>query len=514
MKKKTKRAARKASKKASKKTAKKAVKNTAKKKVAKKRMAAPRKGVKTMKVRSIKAYTEEKNVIRSVNPFTEEVLNEFMLMSRAEVAATVAKSRHVFTHWRSTPVAERAALLRKLAEVLRAEKRSYATLITQEMGKPIKDALAEVEKCAWLAEYYAEQGPKMLQPEMVQTEAKKSYISFEPLGIILAVEPWNFPFWQVFRVAVPGTIAGNVVLLKHASNVPMTALAIEDAYRRAGFPENVFKTLLISPQDTMKLIDDDLVDAVSLTGSNRAGEQIGEHAGRRIKSLVLELGGSDPYIVLDDADVAKAGRTAATARMINNGQSCIAAKRFIVMESVAGEFTRHFLARLREMKMGDPMDEATDIGPVARKDILAGLKAQLKDARAKGGEVIALDQPYTRGYFMPPCVVLKPTANMQVLADEVFGPIAPIVTVKDEDEAVRIANDTEYGLGASIWSRNHERAERLAARIEAGTIAINDFVKSDPRLPFGGIKKSGVGRELSDYGLKELVNIKSVVVRE
>jgi succinate-semialdehyde dehydrogenase/glutarate-semialdehyde dehydrogenase len=264
----------------------------------------------------------------------------------------------------------------------------------------------------------------------------------------------------------------------------------------------------------MKLIDDDLVDAVSLTGSNRAGEQIGEHAGRRIKSLVLELGGSDPYIVLDDADIAKAGRTAATARMINNGQSCIAAKRFIVMESVIEEFTRHFLARLREMKMGDPMDETTDIGPVARKDILDGLKAQLKDARAKGGEIIAMDQPFARGYFMPPCVVLKPTPNMRVLADEVFGPIAPIVSVKDESEAVRIANDTEYGLGASIWSRNHERAERLASRIEAGTIAINDFVKSDPRLPFGGVKKSGVGRELSDYGLKELVNIKSVVVRE
>jgi succinate-semialdehyde dehydrogenase/glutarate-semialdehyde dehydrogenase len=476
------------------KIARKAVKKKAKKAVrkrtAKKRAAASR-GVKAMKVRSIRSYKEEKNVIRSVNPFTEEVINEFMLMSRAEVVSTVAKSRAAFEHWRSTPVADRAALLGRLAGVLRAEKRSYATLITQEMGKPIKDALAEVEKCAWLAEYYAEHGPAMLQPETVRTEAKKSYISFEPLGVILAVEPWNFPFWQVFRVAVPGTLAGNTVLLKHASNVPMTALAIEDSFRKAGFPEHVFRTLLISPQEAIKLIDDDLVDAVSLTGSNRAGEQVGEHAGRRIKSLVLELGGSDPYIVLDDADVAKAGRTAATARMINSGQSCIAAKRFIVMESVAEEFTKHFLDRLRELKIGDPMDETTDIGPVARKDILDGLKAQLKDASAKGAEIIAMDQP-----------------------DEVFGPVAPIVTVKDEDEAVRVANDTEYGLGASIWSRDHERAERLATRIEAGTIAINDFVKSDPRLPFGGVKKSGVGRELSDYGLKELVNIKSVVVRE
>jgi succinate-semialdehyde dehydrogenase/glutarate-semialdehyde dehydrogenase len=430
------------------------------------------------------------------------------------VSSLVAKARHAFFGWKNRPVEERSALLRKLAAVLREEKRNYATLITQEMGKPIKDAMAEVEKCAWLAEYYAENAARMLEPEMVKTEAKKSYVAFDPLGIILAVEPWNFPFWQVFRVAVPGVAAGNVILLKHASNVPMTALAIEESFRKAGFPENVVKTLLISPKDAVKLIDDDLVDAVSLTGSNRAGEEVGEHAGRRIKNLVLELGGSDPFIVLDDADVAKAGRTAATARMINSGQSCIASKRFIVMESVAEEFTKHFIARLREMKIGDPMDETTDVGPVARKDILDGLKVQLKDARSKGAEVIELDVPFTKGYFMPPCVVLKSTPNMKVLSEEVFGPIAPIVTVKDEDEAVRVANDTEYGLGASIWSRNHERAERLARRIEAGSIAINDFVKSDPRLPFGGVKKSGVGRELSAYGLKELVNIKTIVVRE
>jgi succinate-semialdehyde dehydrogenase/glutarate-semialdehyde dehydrogenase len=506
-----------------KKTPKRAPKSTAKKKAAKARAvvrkrkaASPSKGVKTMTVRSLKIQREDRDIIRSVNPFTEEVMNEFMLMSKAEVTAAVGKSRLAFASWRNTPVTGRAEHLKMLAGVLRTEKRNYATLITQEMGKPIKDALAEVEKCAWLAEYYAANAGRMLQPEMVQTEAKKSYIAFEPLGIILAVEPWNFPFWQVFRVGVPAVAAGNVVLLKHASNVPMTALAIEDAFRKAGFPENVLKTLLISPQDALKLIDDDLVDAVSLTGSNRAGEEIGEHAGRRIKSLVLELGGSDPFIVLDDADVAKAGRTAATARMINGGQSCIAAKRFIVMESVADEFTKHFLARLREMKIGDPMDETTDVGPVARRDILVGLKAQLKDARAKGAEVIEVEQPvvFARGYFLPPCVVLHPKPNMKVLSDEVFGPIAPVIVVKDEEEAVRVANDTEYGLGASVWSRNHDRAERVAARIEAGTIAINDFVKSDPRLPFGGVKKSGVGRELSDYGIRELVNIKSVVVRE
>jgi succinate-semialdehyde dehydrogenase/glutarate-semialdehyde dehydrogenase len=264
----------------------------------------------------------------------------------------------------------------------------------------------------------------------------------------------------------------------------------------------------------MQLIDDDLVDAVALTGSNRAGEEVGARAGRKIKSLVLELGGSDPFIVLDDADMEKAGRTAAQARMVNSGQSCIAAKRFIVMERAAEEFTKHFVARLRELKIGDPMDETTDIGPVARKDIREGLKAQLRDARRKGAQIIELPQPFARGYFFAPCVVLRPTQNMQVLTNEVFGPIAPIVVVRNEDEAVEAANNTEYGLGAAIWSKDTARAERLARRIEAGFVAINDMVKSDPRLPFGGVKKSGVGRELSHYGLKEFVNIKTVVVKE
>jgi succinate-semialdehyde dehydrogenase/glutarate-semialdehyde dehydrogenase len=492
---------------------KKAKKKTAKKTIVKKKAVKTKAG-KARAVKGKKPAAVARNVIQSINPYTEEVMNEFSVMSKAELASIVAKARSAYTRWREVPVAQRTALLTRLAAVLRQEKRNYATLITQEMGKPIKDAMAEVEKCAVCAEYYAANAGRMLEPEIVVTEARKSYVAFEPLGIILAIEPWNFPFWQVFRVALPGTVAGNVVLLKHASNVPMTALAIEDSFRKAGFPESVFTTLLITPGDAMQLIDDDLVDSVSLTGSNRAGEEVGSRAGRQVKNVVLELGGSDPFIVLDDADAAKAGRTAANARMVNSGQSCIASKRFIVMEPVAEEFKKHFIARLREMKIGDPMDETTDIGPVARKDILDGLMLQLKDARKKGGTVIELPRPASKGYFMPPCVVLKPTPDMQVLADEVFGPIAPIVVVKTEDEAVRIANDTEYGLGASIWSRDHGRAERVAARIQAGTIAINDFVKSDPRLPFGGVKKSGVGRELSHYGLKELVNIKTVVVRE
>jgi succinate-semialdehyde dehydrogenase/glutarate-semialdehyde dehydrogenase len=467
-----------------------------------------------MKDLSMKKEQEPLSVMRSVNPYTEETMHEFPVMSPIEVKALVARVREAFGGWREKPVAERAAYVKQLGEVLRREKRRYAGLITKEMGKPIKDALAEVEKCAVLCDYYAENAARFLQPEMVLTEAKKSYVAFEPLGVLLAIEPWNFPFWQAFRAAVPALSAGNVVLLKHASNVPMTALAIEDAFRKAGFPENVFRTLLISPGDAMQLIDDDLVDAVALTGSNRAGEEVGACAGRKIKSLVLELGGSDPFIVLDDADMEKAGRTAAQARMVNSGQSCIAAKRFIVMERAAEEFTKHFVARLRELKIGDPMDETTDIGPVARKDIREGLKAQLRDAKLKGAQIIELPQSFTKGYFFAPCVVLRPTADMKVLTDEVFGPIAPIVVVRTEDEAVAAANNTEYGLGAAIWSRDTARAERLARRLEAGFVAINDMVRSDPRLPFGGVKKSGVGRELSHYGLKEFVNIKTVVVKE
>lgn len=467
-----------------------------------------------MKTTSATRVKGTAGMIRSVNPFTEEMMNEFLVMSAAEVRSLAAKAREAFASWRDRPVPERVYYVKQLAGVLRAEKRHYAELITKEMGKPIKDSLAEVEKCATLCDYYAENAARFLQPELVQTEAKKSYVVFEPLGIVLAIEPWNFPFWQVFRAAVPSVSAGNVVLMKHASNVPMTALAIEDAFRKAGFPEHVFRTLLIDPAAAVKLIDDDLVDAVALTGSNRAGEEIGAHAGGKIKKLVLELGGSDPFIVLDDADVEKAARTAANARMVNSGQSCIAAKRFIVMEKVAEEFTKHFTARLREMKIGDPMDEATDIGPVARKDIRDGLKAQLRDAKLKGAKTIELPQPLSKGYFFAPCVVLRPTPNMKVLTDEVFGPIAPIVVVKNEDEAIAAANNTEYGLGAAIWTKDTDRAERLSRRIASGFVAINDMVRSDPRLPFGGVKKSGVGRELSHFGLTEFVNIKTVVVKE
>ncbi len=452
--------------------------------------------------------------IQSVNPYTEEVIKTFDLMPYEELDREIGKSRKAFMAWRDAAVQVRASHIKKLGDHLRLEKRRYAGIMTREMGKPIREAVSEVEKCAWLCDYYAGGGEGFLEPEEIKTDAKKSYVIFQPLGIVLAIMPWNFPFWQVFRFGIPAITAGNVVLLKHASNVPMSALAIEEAFRAAGFPENILKTLLIGPQDALRLIDEDKVDAVSLTGSNKAGEQVGGLAGGRIKKLVLELGGSDPFIVLDDADIEKAGRMAVNARMINTGQSCIAAKRIIVLENVAEKFKTVFLAWLKELKIGDPMDEATDIGPVAKREILDSLHEQLRDAKEKGAEVVQPGQPFTKGLFFRPCAVMNPTRDMKVLREEVFGPIAPIITVKDEDAAVKAANDTSYGLGAAIWSRDTGRAERLAKRIDAGCIAINDMVKSDPRLPFGGVKKSGVGRELSHYGLKEFVNIKTVVVRE
>jgi succinate-semialdehyde dehydrogenase/glutarate-semialdehyde dehydrogenase len=475
--------------------------------------ASSEEGVKKMKVSAMKDYILPAR-IQSINPYTEEVMKEFDLMTEEEINEQVGESRQAFKTWSELPVSERAALLKKLGAHLRTDKRKYAELITREMGKPIKESLAEIEKCAWLCDYYAENAERFLRPEEVKTEAKKSYVMFQPLGLVLAIMPWNFPYWQAFRFGIPAIAAGNVILLKHASNVPMTALSIEDAFRAAGFPDNVFKTLLVDAKDAMKLIDDDKVDAVSLTGSNRAGEEVGAHAGGKIKKVVLELGGSDPFIVLDDADVEKAGTTAANARMINAGQSCIAAKRFIVMDKAADEFKKHFIARLKELKVGDPMDEKTDIGPMAKQEILRSLNEQLRDAKAKGAEVVQFDHTFKKGLFFSPCAVYNPKNNMKILTEEVFGPIAPIITVKDEDEAIEAANDTQFGLGAAIWSRNTDRAERLAARIKTGTVAINDMVKSDPRLPFGGVKKSGIGRELSHYGLKEFTNIKTVVVKE
>ena len=452
--------------------------------------------------------------IQSVNPFTEEVMKEFELMKPGHVDGAVHKCRHAFFSWRDLSVDDRVSAIRKMADHLRSEKRRYGEIMTREMGKPIRESVAEIEKCAWLCDYYAENAGAFLEAEEIKTEAKKSYVLFQPLGVVLAVMPWNFPFWQAFRFGIPAIAAGNTVVLKHASNVPMCALAIEEAFRKSGFPENVFTTLLITAGEARRLIEEDKVDAVSLTGSSGAGAEVGSAAGRKIKKFVLELGGSDPFIVLDDADIEKAAAMAARARMINAGQSCIAAKRFIVTEKAEARFTEVFFSRLKELKVGDPMDEATDIGPLAKMDILTSLNEQIRDARHKGADVRQVEHSFAGGFFFAPCAVYNPKPDMKVLTEEVFGPVAPVITVKNEDEAIRTANDTEFGLGAAIWSRDLDRAERIAMKIEAGSVAVNDMVKSDPRLPFGGVKKSGVGRELSHYGLREFVNIKTVVVKE
>lgn len=450
----------------------------------------------------------------SVNPYTEEINGEFDTLTPERCREAVERARKAFAEWRNLSVGQRAGHIKNVARGLRAARERYGEIITGEMGKPVKQAVGEIEKCAWLCDFYAENASKLLHDEPIATEAAKSYVRFEPLGVILGIMPWNFPFWQVFRFAVPAMAAGNVCLLKHASNVPITALEIEELFRGCGFSPHIFSTLLIDSTTAQWLIEQDLVDGVSLTGSVGAGSKIGAAAGRAIKKTVLELGGSDPFIVLDDADLDKAARTGVASRTINTGQSCIAAKRIIVMEAVAEEFLARFIDYFKRLRIGDPMLEETDVGPLARKEFVEDLESQLEDARAKGAEVTyGPEIPEGNGFFARPAVLTKVRADMKVVSEEVFGPVVPVLTVKSEREAIELANSTRMGLGASIWSKDIERAERMARQMEAGFVAINDMVKSDPRLPFGGIKKSGVGRELSYFGLKEFVNVKSIVIK-
>ena len=450
----------------------------------------------------------------SRNPYTGQVLEEFEAMGFADSVPEVQKSRLAFSDWKKAAVQERGGYLQAIARRLRDQQRTFAETITLEMGKPIGQSLAEIEKCAWLADHFAENSAKFIQDQTVETEALRSYVRFEPLGIILGIMPWNFPFWQVFRFAVPALMAGNVCLLKHASNVPSTALAIDRLFRDSGVPGHVFKTLLVDSQAAAQLIERELVDGVSLTGSVEAGSQIASLAGRHIKKVVLELGGSDPFIVLEDADIPKTARMALQARMINSGQSCIAAKRFIVMAGVAAPFLDALEKELKGVKMGDPMNAETAIGPLAKREFVEVLSGQLKDAEEKGGRVVyGPPPPPGQGFFFRPAIVSHVRQDMRIVTEEVFGPILPVLIAPSKEQLVEIANDSPYGLGASIWTRDLAEGERLAGDLEAGFVAINDVVKSDPRLPFGGIKKSGIGRELSPYGMKEFVNIKSVVIK-
>jgi len=449
--------------------------------------------------------------IQSINPATGEVLETFKETSREDLDRSLAAAHAAFLEWRTAPFATRAERMREAARVLRTRRAEYARTMTLEMGKPIVQAEAEVDKCAWGCEYYADHAETFLAEQPRQTDASRSYVRFEPLGPVLAVMPWNFPFWQVFRFAAPALMAGDAAILKHASNVPRCALAIEAVFREAGFPRGLFSTVLVEAPAVAALIADPRIVAATLTGSDRAGSKVAEQAGRELKKTVLELGGSDPFIVLADADVAAAARTAADARLINSGQSCIAAKRFIVVEPVADEFLERFVDELRSRRVGDPVARETQVGPQARVDLRDALHRQVVESVKRGARLLLGGEiPAGKGAFYPPTLLTAVDKGMPAFDEETFGPVAAVVRAKDEADAVRLANDSAFGLGASLWTRDRARAERLASQVEAGSVFVNGLVKSDPRLPFGGIKRSGYGRELSEYGIREFVNIKSV----
>ncbi len=451
--------------------------------------------------------------LQSLNPATGQLVASFEEWSPAQVRAAVEKADAAFSAWRQRAISSRGRLLLGVRDILLADKAGYGRLLTEEMGKPIKQAVAEIEKCAWACEYYAAHAARLLKKEKVATDASDSFVRFDPLGTVLAVMPWNFPFWQVFRFAAPALMAGNVCLLKHASNVPRCALRIEEIFKQAGFPEGVFQTLLVGAGAVEEIIAQPQVRAVTLTGSDRAGRLVAEAAGRHLKKCVLELGGSDPFIVLEDADLEACARQAVNARIVNNGQSCIAAKRFIVLEKVIQPFGEAFVALMRQVKVGDPLDETNDLGPLARPDLVSELDRQVKESLRCGARLLAGGEPLAGpGFYYPATVLADVKPGMPAFAEELFGPVAALIAARDNADALRLANLSPFGLGASLWTRDLEKAKRLAAEIESGMVFVNGMVKSDPRLPFGGVKASGYGRELSHYGIKEFVNIKTVWV--
>ncbi|MCP4706085.1 MAG: NAD-dependent succinate-semialdehyde dehydrogenase [candidate division Zixibacteria bacterium] len=449
--------------------------------------------------------------MKAINPATDELIKDYDEHSPEDVKKIITDMQDEYLNWKTTSFNFRSKLMYKTADVLRQNINKYAEIITIEMGKPINESRAEIEKCAWVCDYYAENAEKFLADEIIESDAGKSFVAFEPIGPILAVMPWNFPFWQVFRFAAPALMAGNVGLLKHASNVPGSALAIEEVFAEAGFPKNAFRTLMISSKLVENVIKDDRVMAVTLTGSEWAGQAVASTAGHELKKTVLELGGSDAFIVLDDADLPSCVATSAKSRMLNAGQSCIAAKRFIVVESLVKQFEKQQAEIMRNMKVGDPLDDSTQVGSMARLDLLEELDDQVQKSIKLGARLLCggkkTDGP---GAFYLPTVLTDVKKGMPVYDEETFGPVSAIIPVKDNDEAIKVANDSRFGLGGSLWSTDLKKAEAAARKVESGAIFINGMTKSDPRLPFGGIKKSGYGRELSHYGIKEFVNIKTI----
>ena len=452
--------------------------------------------------------------IETINPSTGKVIAAYDNESPEEVSRKVKAAREAFPKWKKLDLAERAEYMRRLGRVMRKNREDYARLVTEEMGKPVRQSLAEVEKCAWVCDYYAERAEVFLRDEIIPTEFRKSFVSFEPLGVVASIMPWNFPFWQVMRFAVPALTAGNVGVLKHSSVCLGSALKLEQAFKDAGFPENVFQSVIGDYRAGEALVQAN-IDAVSVTGSVSTGKRVAELASQGLKKFVLELGGSDPFVVLEDADLNQTAYMATQSRLLNTGQSCIAAKRFIVVKEVAEKFTKLFVENTQAEVVGDPLDSKTTVGPLVRDSQRQALAKQVDDARDKGGRVLTGGQSVKRdGFFYEPTIISNVNHEMDVVREEVFGPAAPIIIVSNEEEAIREANDSEFGLGASIWTNNIERGIRLARQIESGIVSVNEMVRSDPRLPFGGIKKSGIGRELSEFGIKEFVNIKSVVVKD
>ena len=452
--------------------------------------------------------------IATVNPATGETLKTFEPLTSEEIEAKLTQAAASFKQYRRTEMAQRSEWLEQAAAILERDQVKLGKIITTEMGKPLKSAIAEVKKCAWVCRFYAEQAADFLADVSASTDAAHSFVRYQPLGAILAVMPWNFPFWQVFRFAAPTLMAGNVGILKHASNVPQCALAIEAIFAEAGFPEGVFQTFLVGSEAIEAIITDERVKAATLTGSEPAGTSLAAAAGKQIKKTVLELGGSDPFIVLASADLEAAVDTAVTARMQNNGQSCIAAKRFIVVETVADQFEQRLLAKFKELKVGDPAEESTDIGPLATPSILADLDQQVQKTVSMGAKALIGGKPLDRpGHFYPPTILSQIPPGTPADQEEFFGPVALLFRVANLDEAIELANSTPFGLGASAWTNDAQERDRLIDEIEAGAVFINELVKSDPRLPFGGIKRSGYGRELGIDGIHEFVNIKTVWVK-